>query len=79
MSGGDKVGITALVVTLLGGAWLAAAPWVVGYQPSGQAWTAGTRNEFWLGFGLVAVSLGALVGYVANALRSLTPAAADEE
>ena len=79
MSGSDKVGLTALVVTLLGGVWLVAAPWIVGYQPSGAAWTAGTRNEFWLGFGLVAVTLGALIVYVANALRSLTPAEADEE
>lgn len=76
MSGKDKVGLAALVLTLLGGAWLAAAPWLVGYQASGAAWTAGTRNEFWLGFGLVALSLSTLVVYVASGLRSLVVAKA---
>jgi len=75
--GTDKLGIAALVLMLLGGAWLAAAPWIVGYQPAGEAWSAGTKNEFWLGFGLVAVSLTGLVVYAASGLRSLAAAKPD--
>lgn len=76
MKGKDKLAVTTLVVALLGGLWLAAAPWIVGYQPRGAEWTTGTLNEFWVGIGLVAVTFAALVTYVATGLRSLTATAA---
>lgn len=78
MSGKDKLAVTTLVIALLGGLWLAAAPWIVDYQPRGADWTTGTLNEFWVGVGLVAVTFAALVTYVATGLRSLRAAAATE-
>lgn len=77
MNGKDTLGVTALVLTLLGGMWLAAAPWLVGYQHRGADWSTGTVNEFWMGIGLVALATAALTTYVAAALRSLHRDAAE--
>ncbi|MQA04018.1 MAG: hypothetical protein GEV07_15255 [Streptosporangiales bacterium] len=71
MNGKDKLSVAALVLTLLGGLWLAAAPWLVELQHRTANWSTATVNDFWLGIGLVALATTALTTYVATALRSL--------
>lgn len=72
LRGCDKLGLTATVLALLGGAWLAAAPWIVDFQSRGAGWSAVTTNAFWLGIAVAAVAFAALVVYAASALRALT-------
>lgn len=68
----DKLGIVALVLMLLGGAWLAAAPFIVGYQSRGGHWSDGTRNEFFVGVGIMVVAVTALIVFAANALAEIS-------
>lgn len=68
----DKLGIGALVLMLLGGAWLAAAPFIVGYQSRGGHWPEGTRNEFFVGIGIMVVAVTALIVFAANALAEIS-------
>lgn len=68
----DKLGIGVLVLTLLGGVWLAAAPFIVGYQSRGAHWPEGTRNEFFVGVGIMALAVTALVVFAANALAEIS-------
>lgn len=70
----DKLGIVVLVVTLLGGAWLMAAPFLVGHQDRGADWTAATTSEFFVGLGLVAVAVVTGAVFAANVLRELATA-----
>ncbi|MBO0890733.1 MAG: hypothetical protein J2P14_07445 [Acidothermales bacterium] len=72
VNGRDKLGIFALVLMLLGGAWLAAAPFIVGYQSRGGHWPEGTRNEFFVGVGIMAVAVTALIVFAANALAEIS-------
>ncbi|MFC4014346.1 hypothetical protein ACFOY2_44475 [Nonomuraea purpurea] len=67
-----KLGVSALVLLFLGGLWLVAAPFAVGYQPLGGAYVDATVNDLWLGGALAALSFSALVFYAADALRELT-------
>lgn len=71
MNGKDKLSVAALVLTLLGGLWLAAAPWLLDLQHRTANWSAATVNDFWLGLGLVALASAALTTCAATALRSL--------
>lgn len=53
------------------GAWLAAAPFLLGYrrpgdQRRGAAWTAATRVDVSAGAALTAVAVAALLGYAAS-------------
>ncbi|WP_214319368.1 hypothetical protein [Nonomuraea sediminis] len=66
-----KLGVSALVLLFLGGLWLIAAPFAVGYQPRGGAYVDATINDLWLGGLLAGVSFVALVVYAADALREL--------
>ncbi|NUP01442.1 MAG: hypothetical protein HOV96_24665 [Nonomuraea sp.] len=66
-----KLGISALILLFLGGLWLVAAPFAVGYQPRGAAYVDATVNDLWVGGGLAAVSFVALVIYAADSLREL--------
>lgn len=67
-----KLGVSALVLLFLIGLWLVAAPFAIGYQPAGAAYTDATVNDLWIGGGLAGVSFLALVVYAADALRELT-------
>ncbi|MEV5888252.1 hypothetical protein [Nonomuraea fuscirosea] len=66
-----KLGVSALVLLFLGGLWLVAAPFAVGYQPRGGSYADATVNDLWLGGGIAAVSFVSLVVYAADALREL--------
>jgi hypothetical protein len=66
-----KLGVSALVLLFLGGLWLVAAPFVVGYQPRGAAYVDATVNDLWVGGSLAALSFVAIVIYAADSLREL--------
>ncbi|MEU6790734.1 hypothetical protein ABZ907_03470 [Nonomuraea wenchangensis] len=66
-----KLGVGALVVLFLGGLWLVAAPFAVGYQPRGAEYADATVNDLWVGGGLIGIAFVALVIYAADALREL--------
>ena len=60
----------------LAGAWLIAAPFLLGYhgvgdQRRGAAWTDSTRVDVSLGAAILAVSVAALLGYLAAAVTWL--------
>ena len=55
------------------GAWLVAAPFVLGYhgagdQRRGAQWTAATRVDVSAGAAITAVAVAALLGYLASAV-----------
>jgi hypothetical protein len=58
------------LLTLLGG-WLIAAPFALGDQPRGAAWTAATRTDVATGAALAGVALLGLLGYLAAAVAWL--------
>ncbi|MCK2214421.1 hypothetical protein MF672_011555 [Actinomadura sp. ATCC 31491] len=66
-----KLGVSALVLLFLGGLWLVAAPFAVGYQPRGAEYVDATVNDLWVGGGLAALAFVSLVIYAADALREL--------
>jgi hypothetical protein len=66
-----KLGVSALVLLFLGGLWLVAAPFAVGYQPRGTTYVDATINDLWLGGAIAGLSFVALVVYAADALREL--------
>ncbi|HEU5332092.1 MAG TPA: hypothetical protein VFU73_05000 [Actinocrinis sp.] len=60
--------VTALVgLVLLGvlGGWLVAAPFALGDQPRGAAWTAATRTDVVTGAALAGIAVLGLLGYLA--------------
>ena len=64
------LGLGALAVS---GGWLIAAPFLLGYhglgdQQRGAAWTDATRVDVSLGAAILAVSVAALLGYLAAAV-----------
>jgi hypothetical protein len=71
VSGKDKVAVTALVLVLLAGGWLVVAPFALKFQPVGAHWATLTRVDLWLGGGLLALGVVALVIYVIAGLREL--------
>lgn len=72
MNGRTKLGVASLVVLLLGGLWLVAAPFVVGYQPLSKPWSDAVRNDVIAGSVLAGVTFVALAVYVGDLLRELT-------
>ncbi|MEV4159255.1 hypothetical protein [Nonomuraea dietziae] len=66
-----KLGVAALILLFVGGLWLVAAPFVVGYQPRGEEWTDATINDLWIGGLLAGGAFVTLVVYAADALREL--------
>lgn len=67
----SKLGVAALAALFLGGMWLIAAPFAVGYQPAGADWVTATENDMWVGGIVTAISFAGLVVYAADALREL--------
>jgi hypothetical protein len=68
--------LLGLVLLALAGAWLVAAPFVLGYhgagdQRRGAAWTASTRVDVSAGAAIAAVAVATLLGYLASAVTWL--------
>jgi hypothetical protein len=61
-------GTLAAFLVLLAGAWLVLAPFALGTQASGQAWTTETRTDVWTGTGVLVIGLAGVAAFVA-ALR----------
>jgi len=60
-----------LLVALLGG-WLIAAPFALGDQVRGAAWTAATRTDVATGGAVAGLAVLGLLGYLAAALAWLS-------
>lgn len=72
MSPPDRLGVAALVVAFLGGLWLMAAPFIVGYQGRSASWTHGTINIFAVGGGVAVLAFAALVVVAGGVLVELS-------
>jgi hypothetical protein len=59
-------GLVSGVLCALAAGWLILAPFALGYQPAGQAWSDATRTELWTGIGLLVLALAAAVLYAAG-------------
>ena len=74
--GTPTAALLGLGVLAAAGAWLIAAPFLLGYhglgdQQRGAAWTAATRVDVSLGAAILAVSVAALLGYLAASVTWL--------
>jgi hypothetical protein len=70
------VALLGLVLLALAGAWLAAAPFLLGVhgpgdQGRGTAWTAATRVDVSTGAAITAVAVATLLGYLASSVTWL--------
>lgn len=67
-----------VLLTLAGvtGIWLVIAPFLTGYQPTGDPWITATTHHVATGTVLVVASLAAVLTTIGGALRALADAAA---
>jgi hypothetical protein len=68
--------LLGLILLALAGAWLVAAPFLLGVhgpgdQRRGAAWTAATRVAVSTGCAIAAVAVAALLGYLASSITWL--------
>jgi hypothetical protein len=70
-----RVQIIFPVLFAAAGIWILLAPIAVDYQPDAAAWTAATRNDVFVGVGLVLVSLGLMLAQLTAAARTRLRAA----
>jgi len=57
--------LVGLVLLAVLGGWLVAAPFALGDQPRGAAWTAATRTDVVTGAALASTAVLGLLGYLA--------------
>ncbi|HEY9293523.1 MAG TPA: hypothetical protein VIP98_19780 [Microlunatus sp.] len=62
----DRIGVLVLVLMFLGGLWLVAAPFIVGYQHRSSDWSDGTTASVAVGAGVAVLALATLVAFVAG-------------
>ncbi|QDP98235.1 hypothetical protein FOE78_22080 [Microlunatus elymi] len=67
----DRLGVGVLCLIFLGGLWLMAAPFIVGYQPRSGHWSHGTISSFAVGAGMSALALATGIVFVAGILYEL--------
>jgi hypothetical protein len=75
--------LAGLVLLALAGAWLLAAPFLLGVhgpgdQRRGAAWTAATRVDVSTGAAVTAIAVAALLGYLASSIAWLARYRQDE-
>lgn len=63
--------LLGLVLLALLGGWLIAAPFALGDQPRGVAWTAATDTDVATGAALAGIAMLGLLGYLAAAIAWL--------
>lgn len=63
--------LTGLALIGLLGGWLIAAPFVLGDQARGAAWTAATRTDVATGAAIAGIAVLGLLGYLAAAIAWL--------
>lgn len=64
-------GLGSGVLCALAAGWLILAPFALGYQPAGQAWSDATGTELWTGIGLLVLALAAAVLYARGLVGEL--------
>lgn len=70
-----RLGLITTVIGFFTGIWLFLAPFIVEYQKVGQDWIEATKNDLWTGGALIAISVLALILFLAFALRDAARAA----
>lgn len=68
----DRLGVGVLVLMFLGGLWMMAAPFIVGYQGRTAKWTTGTINIFVVGAGVSLLALTTIVVFIGGVLFELS-------
>ena len=63
------IALGTTLFTFVGGLWLFFAPFAIGYQPIGHHWVEATRNDLWIGAGLIFFSAATLLLFLALSLR----------
>lgn len=66
-----RIALGGLVLVVLAGVWLFAAPFGLAYQPLGAKWTTATLNDLATGGALVLIGAVALIAYASLATRDL--------
>ena len=64
--------LTGLTLVALLGGWLVAAPFVLGDQVRGAAWSAATRTDVATGAAIAGIAVLGLLGYHAAAIAWLS-------
>ena len=72
LNNADRIGVGVLVLIFLGGLWLMAAPFIVGYQQRSSHWSHGTISSFTVGAGVSVLALATLVVFVAGLAAEMT-------
>lgn len=67
-------GVGTSLPTLMAGGWLMMAPFALGYQPGGAAWTTATKDDFGVGLGVVVVSLTGMILFARSLIGDLQAA-----
>ena len=67
-------GIGVIMITFLAGAWLVVSAYAMDNQRYGTPWTIATTNDFWVGIGLIFVSLVGLKLFTSSLLGTLRAA-----
>jgi len=67
------LGLVASITALLAGGWLMLAPFALGYQPDGAAWSDATVNDFVVSLVLLTLGLIATIAFAAAVVGRLVP------
>jgi hypothetical protein len=67
----NRVGVAGVVAVFLAGAWLIAAPFVVGFQAPGAGWIGATKTDVIAGGLLAAAGFAGLIGVIAGRVGEL--------
>ncbi len=67
----SRIGTAGVIAVFAAGGWLIAAPFALGYQPPGAAWTGTTRNDVIAGAVLAAAGFAGILGIIAGQVAEL--------
>ena len=67
----SRVGLAGVVAVFAAGIWLVAAPFALGYQPTGAGWTGATKTDVILGGLLAVAGFAGLFGVTAGRVTQL--------
>jgi len=66
-----RTAIILLTITGVTGIWLAVAPFLTSYQPTGDPWITATTHHVATGTALAVISLAAVLTIIGGALKAL--------
>ncbi len=66
-----RTAIILLTITVVAGIWLAVAPFLTSYQPTGAPWITATTHHVATGTLLAVISLAAVLTIIGGALKAL--------